>query len=121
MEVRLLRLQCMRPTTMKISLLVLVVLFAAAAFGQSAPVIPNRPQPIQFEEHPQHASPHSLADESPIAGGSAAGYSYATGELPLWQFGHMTEPTPLGDVARAYRREKLGVAKATIVFEKQGL
>ncbi len=32
----------------------------------------------------------------------------------------MVEPTPLGDVARAYRREKLAAKKAEIVFEKQG-
>ena len=105
---------------MKLTLLVPFLMFAAAAFGQTASLLPNEPQITQFTSHPQHAVPHAMATEHPIAGGSVDGYTYAQGEQPLWQFGHMTEPTPLGDVARAYRREKVGATKPVLVFEKQG-
>ena len=105
---------------MKNLLLLLFILCAAAAFGQAAPVISNQPQPATFWEHPEHAAPHAMATEHPIAGLGSENYSYAQGETPLWQFGHMTEPVPLGDVARAYRKEKETAPKAEIVFEKQG-
>jgi hypothetical protein len=61
---------------------------------------------------------HAMATESPLVGGGS--YTYAQGERPLWEFGPVSEPTPLGDVARAYRKEKLAAKKAEIVFEKQG-
>lgn len=61
-----------------------------------------------------------MADEHPLVGGGPNTYTYAQGERPLWEFGPLTPPTPLGDVARAYRKEKLAAKKAQIVFEKQG-
>ena len=55
----------------------------------------------------------------PLVGGGA--YTYAQGERPLWEFGPaFPPPTPLGDVARAFRKEKLAAKKAEIVLEKQG-
>jgi hypothetical protein len=105
---------------MKITLIVLFILCAAAAFGQNAAVIPAQPQPLVFTDHPLHAEPHAMAMERPIAGTSADYYSYAQGEQPLWQFGPVTEPVPLGDVARKYRQEKLTAKKSAIVLEKQG-
>jgi len=105
---------------MKTTILILFVLCAGAAFGQVAASVSAQPQPAQFFDHPQHAEPHAMGVERPIAGGAVDGYSYEHGEEPLWQFGHMTEPTPLGDVARAYRKEKLAAKKAEVVFEKQG-
>ncbi|HEX3741187.1 MAG TPA: hypothetical protein VHV29_15930 [Terriglobales bacterium] len=104
---------------MKITLLVLLILCTAAAFGQAA-VLSNQPQITVFPDHPQHAEPHAMAAEHPIAGTTADAYSYAKGERPLWEFGPVSEPTPLGDVARAYRNEKSTTKKAQIVFEKQG-
>jgi hypothetical protein len=38
----------------------------------------------------------------------------------LWEFGPVSQPTPLGDVARAYRKEKSVAKKAELVLEKQG-
>lgn len=61
-----------------------------------------------------------MASESSIIGGSPNTYTYAQGERPLWEFGPVTQPTPLGDVARAYRKEKVTARKAEIVLEKQG-
>jgi hypothetical protein len=105
--------------TMKTVLLGIMILCAAAAFGQAGS-ISNQAIPIQIADHPQHASFSSMACEHPLVGGAADTYTYAQGERPLWEFGPVSEPTPLGDVARAYRKEKLAAKKAEVVFEKQG-
>jgi len=105
---------------MKTTLVVLFVLCAATAFGQAAGVVSGDIQALQLSGHPQRASIHEMAPEQPLVGGTAATYSYARGERPLWEFGPVSEPIPLGDVARAYRKEKLTAKKAQIIFEKQG-
>jgi len=110
----------LRLNTMKTTLFVLFIFCSAAAFGQFAPVLSNQPQVIVVTDHPQHASPHEMASEQPLVGGSINTYTYAQGEQPLWEFGPATEPAPLGDIARAYRKEKLTAKKAVFVFEKQG-
>jgi hypothetical protein len=104
---------------MKTTLVVLFILCAAAAFGQTAPVLSNQVQMVVIPEHNAHAELHDMASEHPLVGGSA--YTYAQGEVPLWEFGHMLPPpTPLGDIARAYRHEKQAARKAEIILEKQG-
>lgn len=105
---------------MKTTLLVLLICCSAAAFGQTAPVLPNQPAPVILLEHPQHATPHEMAVEQPLVGGMNNTYTYAKGEQPLWEFGPAAETAPLGDIARAYRKEKLTAKKAVYVFEKQG-
>ena len=105
---------------MKITVFVLFIFCAAAAFGQSAPVLQNQVQVLQLPDHPQRASVHEMATEQPLVGGSPSTYTYAQGERPLWEFGPVSEPVPLGDIARAYRKQKLTAKKAEIVFEKQG-
>lgn len=59
-----------------------------------------------------------MAREHSLVGGGT--YSYAQGERPLWEFGPVSEPRPLGDIARELRKEKQSAKKAEIVFEKQG-
>lgn len=103
---------------MKITLLILILFCAAAAFGQAG--ISSQPVVVQFGEHPEHASVQAMATEHPIVGGAPDNYSYAKGERPLWEFGPVSEPIPLGDIARACRKEKLAAKKAEIVLEKQG-
>jgi hypothetical protein len=106
---------------MKITLLILLVFCAAAAFGQTASVLPSQAQMVVVPDHPQHAEQHELAAERPLVGGSANAYTYAQGERPLWEFGPSFPPaTPLGDVARAYRKEKITLKKAERVLDKQG-
>jgi hypothetical protein len=105
---------------MKTTVLVLCILCATAAFGQLAAVVSNQPQIAQFSDHPLHAALHEMAPEHPLVGGSPNAYTYAQGERPLWEFGPVSAPVPLGDVARAYRKEKLTAKKAEIIFEKQG-
>ena len=104
---------------MKTTLLIPMMLWAATAFGQAG-AISSQPTIIQIPDHPQHASLTAMASEHPLVGGAPDAYSYAQGEQPLWEFGAVTQPKPLGDVARAYRKEKLEGKKAEIILEKQG-
>jgi len=104
---------------MKLLLISAVILCSVAAFGQAS-ALSNQATPIQIVDHPQHASLTPLACERPLVGAASDAYSYAQGERPLWEFGPVSEPVSLGDVARAYRKEKVTAKKAELVFEKQG-
>jgi hypothetical protein len=103
---------------MKTTLLVLFILCAAMAFGQNGAVLSNQVNVMEFPEHPQHAAPHALASEQSIVGGGS--YTVEHGERPLWEFGPVSEKPSLGEVARAYRKEKMAAKKAAMVLEKQG-
>ena len=106
---------------MKITFVVLFILCAAAAFGQTGASLSSDVQVFQIPDHPQHAELHPMASERPLVGGTSDTYTYAQGERPLWEFGPVSPPpTPLGDVARAFRKEKLAAKKAEKVLEKQG-
>jgi len=105
---------------MKTLFTILFVLCAATAFGQFGSAVSGQPQILELPDHPQHAEIHDMATERPIVGGGPGTYTYAQGERPLWEFGPVSEPLPLGDVARAYRKEKLTAKKAEVIFEKQG-
>jgi hypothetical protein len=103
---------------MKVTLFALFFLVAGSAFGQVG-VISNEVSMLQMPDHAQHAEAHAMASEHSLVGGGSI--SYAQGERPLWEFGPVSAPpTPLGDVARAFRKENLAIKKAKIVFEKQG-
>jgi hypothetical protein len=107
---------------MKITFCVLFLLLAASAFGQVIGPVSNQAQMLQIPDHTLHAEPHALATERSLIGSEI---SYAQGERPLWDLAPapaLPSLTPLGDVARAFRRdkEKLAVRKAEIIFEKQG-
>ncbi len=103
---------------MKTTIFALCFLCAsAAAFGQTASVQSNNPQPIYMpDDRPQHAAQHALAQESSLLG--ASDYGYARGERPMSEFVTPARETPLGDIARAYRKEHIGVPKAVKVLEK---
>ena len=74
---------------------------------------------LQLPDHPLHAELHEMASEhSPRRRRRRhlrPGRAPALGVRAI-----SAQPTPLGDVARAFRREKLAAKKAEIVFEKQG-
>jgi hypothetical protein len=104
---------------MKITLIAMCLfccLCASAAMGQTPGALSSQAQPMRMYEHPEHASQHDLAAPQNILQDGA--YSYAQGERPLWEFGSMTVEVPLGDVARAYRKEHALAKKADVVFEK---
>ena len=103
---------------MKTTLFVLLILCTVSALGQAG-VTSGQASMLSMPEHTQHASQHDLASEQSLLGASSP-YSFAQGERPLWEFGPVSQPTPLGDVARAYRKEKQAAKKAEIVLEKQG-
>jgi len=100
---------------MKKILFALFFLCATVAFGQTASVRDNNPQPTEFTDHVQHASLHAMGQESSLLGGSA--YSYEHGERPLWEFETVKTVTPLGDTARALRKEHAMDKKAAKVWE----
>jgi hypothetical protein len=102
--------------TMKLTFVLLYLLCASAAFGQAVLAQPSYTQPLVMVDHPQHASQHELAQPQDLL--EHSGYTYAKGELPLSDFGHPSEQEPLGDFARAYRKEHASVKKAEFVFEK---
>jgi hypothetical protein len=102
---------------MKITILTfaLCCLCATPAFGQVGQVLSNVSSPVVIPDHPQHASAHAMGEESNLLGSSA--YSYAQGEQPLWEFGTDRHETPLGDVARAFRKGHVLDKKATKVSQ----
>ena len=101
---------------MKMTMLALCFfLCATAAFGQSASVLSNRPQGLEIPDNPAHASQHEMADQQNIL--EHSGYTYAQGEKPLWEFGPVSQPVPLGDSARALRKQHEGTKKSDIVWQ----
>lgn len=102
---------------MKTTLCVMFLICATAAFSQSAPVLSNQVSPAQFADHVQHASQHEMGQSQNLL--EHSDYSYAQGERPLWEFGPVgPPPVPLGDLARAARKEHALDKKAQIIWEK---
>jgi len=101
---------------MKTTIIVLCLLCASTAFAQSAPILNGAAVPVLMTDHPQHASEHAMAKETSLL--STSSYSYAKGEVPLAELGSLPYEIPLGDVARAYRKEHVDAPKATKVLEK---
>ena len=99
-------------------LTVFCLLFAGAAFGQTAGAISSEAQMTVLPEHPKHADVHSMAADQSLVGGTI--YTIEHGERPLWEFGPVSAPPrPLGDVAREYRQQHLFAKKAEVIMEKQ--
>jgi hypothetical protein len=106
---------------MKTNLILFSLCFACAtaAFGQSANVLSNTPAPTVMADHPLHASQHAMGTESSLLGSFDSPYEYARGERPMSDFASAPKPEiPLGDIARAYRKDHEVVRKASIVVEK---
>jgi hypothetical protein len=104
---------------MKTTIFVLCFLCAsAAAFGQTAAVLSNTAQPVSMpDDRPLHASEHAMATESSLL--SSGTISWAKGEVPLAELASPMYHTPLGDIARAYRKEHEAMPKAAKVMENQ--
>jgi hypothetical protein len=115
MKTNFMKINLMKTTIGALSFL--CFLCATTAFAQNAPVMTNTSQPMQMTDHPQHASEHAMAQETSLLGASA--YGYAKGEVPLAELGSLAYQTPLGDVARSYRKEHAAVPKAAKVSENQ--
>lgn len=101
---------------MKTLTIVFCLLCASAAFGQTVGVVlNNQPQIIQVPSHPEHASQQLMAENQSLL----ISYSpvQAHGERPLWEVGKLSPSVPLGDVARALRREHELARKSKAVWE----
>jgi hypothetical protein len=99
---------------MKTTVFALCLLCATAALGQSAGA-PSL-QSLQFASHPQSASPQPMAQEHSLLEGSGT-VTIAHGELPLWEVAPKIHEVPLGDAARAQKKEHAKVKKAKVVWE----
>lgn len=87
------------------------------ALGQSGLAVGalnNQAQMLQMPDHPEHASEHPLAQEQNLY--TSANYAVATGERPLWEVAPKTKSTPLGDIARVFRKEHETAKKAVLVW-----
>jgi hypothetical protein len=101
---------------MKTIVIAFCFLCATAAFGQVASSLSANAQPLIMTDHPQRAETHAMASEDNLRGSGT--YSFEHGEQPLWQFPSEKHETPLGDIARAYRKDHAFDKKAVIVVEK---
>jgi hypothetical protein len=103
---------------MKVTLSILFLLCASAAFGQAsagASALSAQPVVIQMQSHPEHASYTPLGQEQYLSEKST--YTFGHGERPLWEVAPVRTEVPLGDVARALREEHLKARKAEFVHE----
>lgn len=107
----------MNPTKIAITAAFAFCLFAVSnAHAQFGTVLLSTPQPLTMPDHAQHASQHLMTPESSLL--NSWTYTYAKGEVPLAEVGTLPEQVPLGDVARAYRKEHVNAAKAVLTLEK---
>jgi hypothetical protein len=102
---------------MKALIIAVCFLGTTAAFGQVAGgTISSRPQPLSFEYNPQHATWQPMAEAQNLYGSSSATYTYGQGERPLWEVAEPKYEVPLGDSARALRKEHDVVKKASRIW-----
>lgn len=102
---------------MKTTILLLCLLCATAAFGQysSLGYAPTQ-STYRVPEHSARAFSQPMAVEQNLIGITA--YSSAQGEMPLWEAPAQSHQAPLGDIARALRKEHATAKKARLVLEK---
>jgi hypothetical protein len=101
---------------MKTALFVLCCLCATAALGQSVGSVSAAPvsSSIQMASHAEHATQQPLAEQQSLL--ERSNYYYAQGEMPLWEVQGLSKShaVPLGDIARAFRKDHELVKKADI-------
>jgi len=96
---------------MKTAVFVFCLFCASASFAQ----LGGEATQLQMADHGRHAEQHDMARPQNILEHSE--FAYEKGERPLWEFGPISQSVPLGDVARAYRKEHALVKKADILWE----
>jgi hypothetical protein len=81
-------------------------------------VLSNEPTMVEFTSHPNRATQGSMGQVQDVMERSQN--TMSQGERPLWEVApRPVEAEPLGDVARAFRQEKLTGKKATEHWENQ--
>jgi len=104
-------------SAMKTTLFVLCLFCAAGAFAQGGiqgSVLSNEVSIFHMPSHVERASRQSVTQGQSLL--EASGSSYARGEKPLWEVAPQTTVVPLGDTARALRKQHAEAKKATIVW-----
>jgi hypothetical protein len=97
-------------------LFVVCALSASAAAGQSiGATLSGEAHPLIVSGHPQHASQAGLSTGQNLM--ERSGSTSAHGERPLWEVMPLTPETPLGDSARALRKEHAAAKKAIAVWK----
>jgi hypothetical protein len=103
---------------MKSALVAVFLFFASAAFGQnmaSVGAMSSQPYIFEMPSHPLKATEKPLKTAESLLESSAS--TYAQGERPLWEFAPQTNPQPLGDVARALKKEHALDKKSEVTWE----
>lgn len=98
-------------------IVVCFVFFAGAAFAQSVgggSALSNEPQMLVMPSHQSHASETGLSAGKSLLTGS--GSVSAKGERPLWEVAPNVVPVPLGDSARALKKEHAEARKAQVTW-----
>jgi hypothetical protein len=98
---------------MKTTILALCFLCTTAAFGQT--YLNGDAHPTEFSSHVQHASQLGMAPSQNVMEQSVA--FHGQGQRPLWEVQPAARTIPLGDIARALRKEHSTAKKSTIVWE----
>lgn len=104
---------------MKTVFFLFCVLFASAAFAQNVGAagnaLSNQPIRIAVPDHPEHAGQTPMLMEQSLLHNST--FTSAHGERPLWEVAPVKQEVPLGDVARACKKEHNIVKKSATVVE----
>jgi hypothetical protein len=90
---------------------------ATGAFAQQGTVLDSNVRPFEPPDHSQHATEHAMGAETSLLGSAAL--IYGKGEQPLSDFATPIYHRPLGDVARAYKKEHENAPKAVMTLNKQ--
>jgi hypothetical protein len=98
---------------MKTGLLVLCLLCASTALAQASGSA-QLSNELQFSTHDERATQLPMAQEQNLLANSS--YSYVQGERPLWEVQPLSHTVPLGDVARALKKEHETAKKADIFW-----
>jgi len=97
----------------KTTILALCFLCATAAFGQIS--LSSEAHPTEFSSHQEHASQPGMARSQNVMEQSTS--FHGQGQRPLWEVQPAARTIPLGDIARAVRKEHAAAKKSTIVWE----
>jgi len=98
-------------------IVVCFVLFAGAALAQSVgggSALSNEPQMLIMPSHQSQASEKAISSGKSLLTGS--GSVSAKGERPLWEVAPNNVPVPLGDSARALKKEHAEARKAQVTW-----
>jgi hypothetical protein len=99
--------------SMKTTIFALCFLCATAAFGQG--YLNGESHPTEFPSHVEHASQQGMAQSQNVMEQSSS--FHGQGQRPLWEVQPAARTIPLGDIARAVRKEHAAAKKSTIVWE----